>query len=116
MSTPNNSVSNGTITTPPPSPVNDPSIPARNDPRAITSVNPSVFKLPASSIIWVLDSAGHNCTEAKSYHFKVSLLEVYCPLRGHRRSESPQVRWNVSFPGAQSQQVVFHPEPAQTNA
>jgi hypothetical protein len=65
MSTPNTSVSSGTITTPPPSPVNDPSIPARKEPKATTSVNSSVFKLPACSIICVLDSAGYYRTEAK---------------------------------------------------
>src|SRR3569623_2654116 len=39
MSTPNNSVSIGTITTPPPSPVSAPSRPAVNEPPAISSVN-----------------------------------------------------------------------------
>src|SRR5580698_261714 len=50
MSTPNTSVSNGTITTPPPSPVNDPSIPARNDPRVTSNVNSSVFNFSMFSV------------------------------------------------------------------
>src|ERR1700677_1551525 len=43
MSTPNASVSSGTITTPPPSPVTAPSIPASKDPTAMRIVNSKVF-------------------------------------------------------------------------
>src|ERR1700722_107403 len=56
ISTPNTKVSSGTITTPPPSPVNAPSSPAAIDPAATINVNSKLF----NAAILFRSSSGHS--------------------------------------------------------